>query len=267
MRARLRPGVVAAGLLVLLFALSWAVPGTAVQVTGATGPPLAPPSRDFPLGTDENGLSVLALTLYGARRSLLVGVLATLAAVAVGASVGVLAGHFSGWPDAVLGRVTEWFLVLPSLPLAITLGAVLGPGIAPLVIAIAATSWAAMARVTRAAVISVESEPYLERSRALGAGHRHLLRTHVLPAIAPVVAANTTLNLASALLSEAALSFLGLGEPGLVSWGSMLRQAGTSGAVTAGAWWYLLAPGCAITAVVLACSVAGRLVEPGDRSP
>jgi peptide/nickel transport system permease protein len=175
--------------------------------------------------------------------------------------VGVLTGHFTGWLGTVLARVTEWFLVLPSLPFAITLAGVLGSGLTSLIVAIGVTEWARVARVIRAAVISEEARPHMERTRSLGAGHLHQLQVHVLPALLPVIVANTTLTLGNALLSEATLTFLGLGEPGVVSWGTMLRQAASSGAVTAGAWWYLLAPGCAITTVVLACGLAGHLAE------
>jgi peptide/nickel transport system permease protein len=232
-----------------------------LDVTAATGPSLAPPSSQFPLGTDETGRSVLPLTVWGARISLTVGLLATALGVGLGALVGVIAGHFPGWPTALLVRVTDWFLVLPALPLAVALAAVLDRGILAVVLAVAATTWAGVARVIRAQVLAVEASPFLERAKALGGGHWHQLRIHVLPAILPLVFATATLNMANAILAEATLSFLGLGEPGQVSWGSMLRHAITAGAVTTGAWWYLLPPGAAITVVVLTFGLCGRSLE------
>jgi peptide/nickel transport system permease protein len=232
-----------------------------LSVVDATGPPLAPPSLRFPLGTDEAGRSVLTLTVWGSRASLLVGFTAMALAVGTGTLAGLLSAHFGGWAGAALGRVGDWFLVLPQLPFAIALASVLRPGAGPVILAIAATSWAGVARVVRAAVLSVEAQPFLERVRVLGGGHWHQLRAHVLPAITPLVIANAAMTLANAVLTEATLSFLGLGDPGQVSWGSMLRLATVSGAATAGDWWYVLAPGLAIVAVVLAFSGCGRALQ------
>jgi peptide/nickel transport system permease protein len=236
-------------------------PRRSVSPVNATGPALAGPSRDYPFGTDENGVSVLALTLWGARTSLLVGFAATAAAVAIGTMVGVAGGHFGGWPGAALGRVTEWFLVLPQVPFAVVVGAVLRPGTWAVVAAVAVTSWAVVARVVRAGVLVIEVRPHLDRVLALGAGHWHRLREHVLPAVLPLVLANASLTLANAILAEATLAFLGLGDPEQVSWGSMLRRATLAGAATAGAWWYLLVPGVAIIVVVLAFGACARAVE------
>jgi peptide/nickel transport system permease protein len=227
----------------------------ALSVTAATAPPLAPPSLRHPFGTDENGLSVLTLTAVGARLSMTVGALATVGAVGVGTAVGMAAGVLSRRPAALLTWLTDWFLTMPQVPLAITLVAVLRPGVAPLVLAIALTSWAPVARVVRAAVLVARSQPYLDRVRGLGAGDWHLARVHLLPDVMPIIAVNGALTLANAILAEAAFSFLGLGDAAQVSWGSMLRQASLSGALTAGAWWYLLAPGLAVIAVVLAAGV------------
>ena len=237
------------------------VPPAARSVIDATGPTLAPPSGRYPLGTDENGLSVLALLVAGARESLLVGFLATGLAVGVGALVGTVTGYFRGAPSAVLRWLTEWFLVLPQVPFAMVLAGVLRPGAGPLVLAIAATSWAGVARVVRAGVLTARTRPHLQRVAALGAGHWHRIRFHILPAVLPLVAANATLSLANAVLAEATLSFLGLGDPSQPSWGSMLRQAAVSGAISAGAWWYLLFPGLAVMLVVLAFSACGHALD------
>jgi len=234
----------------------------ALDVTKATGANLAPPSAGFPLGTDESGRSVLTLTLWGARISLLVGLVATLLSMGIGTSIGITAGFFGGrWIDTVLARIIDWFLVIPFLPLAIVLAAVLGRSLTNIIIVIGVTSWPGTARIIRSQTLSVRERPYVERARALGAGNWHLVSRHVLPNVVPLIFANTVLVVAVAILSESTLSFLGLGDPSAVSWGSMLEGAFNSGAVSAGAWWYLLAPGLAIVVVVLAFTMCGQALE------
>lgn len=256
-----------AGLIVLVVIVLLAVLAplisdrSGLDVTHATGGILQPPSGGFLLGTDESGRSVLLLLLWGARISLLVGLAATLLSVGVGTIVGVVMAHFGGWVQAVLMRVTDFFLVLPSLVLAAVLSTVLTPGIGSIIIAIGATAWPTTARLVRSQTLAVESRPYIERSWALGAGHWHVIGKHVLPAVAPLVFANTTLNVANSIITESTLSFLGLGDPNSPSWGSMLHNALQTGAVTAKAWWYLLPPGLAIGVVVLAFMMCGRALE------
>jgi peptide/nickel transport system permease protein len=232
-----------------------------LDVTQAPGDRLEAPSSQFLLGTDESGRSVLLLTLWGARISLLVGVTATLLAMGIGTLVGISAGHFGGWFSGLLMRINDWFLVLPRLVLAIALAAVLGPSLTTIIIAIGVTSWAGTARLIRAQTLAVEARPYLERAKALGAGHWYQMTRHVLPNVMPLVLASTTLEVASAVLAEATLAFLGLGDPSRISWGGMLSRANSSGAITYGAWWYLLTPGLAILVVVLCFTLCGRALE------
>jgi len=230
-------------------------------VTQATGEDLAPPSAEYPLGTDDNGRSVLSLLIHGTRISLFVGLLATLISMALGTFVGIASGHFRGWTAAALYRVTEWFLVVPFLPLAIVLATVLGRGLYVIAFVIGVTSWAGTALLIRAQTLSVEAEPFLERARALGAGHWHLMSRHVLPNVMPMVFANTTLTVAIAILSETTLSFLGLGDPTNISWGSMLDAAFQAGAITTEAWWFILPPGICVVVVVLSFTLIGRALE------
>src|SRR5918998_1520827 len=159
---------------------------------------------------------------------------------------GIAARPFPGGFSGLLMRVTDWLMGLPRLVLAIALASVLGPSLVTIIVAIGVTSWPGTARLIRAQTLAVEARPYLERARALGAGHWHQMTRHVLPNVMPLVLASTTLEVASAILAEATLSFLGLGDPTRVSWGTMLSRANSSGAVTFGAWWYLLPPGIAI---------------------
>jgi peptide/nickel transport system permease protein len=232
-----------------------------LDVVHAPGGPLQPPSGRFPLGTDIDGRSVLVLTLWGARISLLVGCCATVLSVFIGTVAGIAAAHFGGWVSAVLLRFTDFFLVLPSLVLAIALSSVLPQGVATIILAIGVTSWPTTARLVRAQTLTVESRPYIERAKALGGGHLHVIGKHVLPGVLPLVLANTTLVIGNSIIAESTLSFLGLGDPSVVSWGAMLQRALTSGAVTGGAWWYLLPPGVAIVAVVLCFTLVGRALE------
>ena len=232
-----------------------------LEVTQATGGVLQPPSAEYPLGTDESGRSVLALVVWGTRVSLLVGICATVISIAIGTLIGISSGHFRGFSGAVLERVTDWFLVIPFLPLAIVLATVLGSSLLNIIVVIGITSWPGTARLVRAQTLSVEARPYLERARVLGGGHWHQMSRHVLPNVMPLVLANTTLTVAIAILSETTLSFLGLGDPFRVSWGSMLDNAFSAGAISAGAWWYLLPPGLCVVAVVLAFTLVGRALE------
>ena len=232
-----------------------------LSVTQADGPILAPPSREYWLGTDANGRSVLTLLIWGARISLFVGLMATLISVLIGTVVGLTSGYFGRWVGAVLFRLTEWFLVIPFLPLAIVLATVLGRSLLNIVIVIGVTSWPGTALLIRSQVLSIKERPYVERSRALGAGHRHLLSKHLLPNVVPIIFANTTLAVAVAILSETTLSFLGLGDPTRVSWGSMLDDAYSVGAITTGSWWYFVPPGVCVVLVVLAFTLVGQALE------
>ncbi|WP_425558803.1 ABC transporter permease [Catenulispora subtropica] len=227
----------------------------------APGMPRQAPSGDFLLGTDGYGRSMVDVTIWGARISLTVGLLATLLAVGIGALVGVTAGHFGGWPGTVLMRVTDWFLVLPVLVLATALASVLKPGVGTVVVAIGVTSWPTTARVVRAQTLSVEARPYIERAKALGGGHWHVMRRHILPNVMPLMLAQATLTVSGAILAEATLAFLGLGDPTKVSWGTTLQLARQVGAVSANDWWILLPPGAAIVAVALAFTLVGRALE------
>ncbi|GAA2654700.1 ABC transporter permease [Nonomuraea recticatena] len=261
---RQRAGVVGAVVLLVFVVLAVITPlitdRTGMDVTKATGEKMAPPSLEFLLGTDESGRSILLMILWGSRVSLLIGFLSALLSMVIGTVVGIAAGHFRGWASATLMRITDWFLVLPSLVLALVLSAILGGSTSTIILAIGITSWASTARLIRAQTLAVEARPYIERSKALGAGHWHVMTRHVLPNVAPLVLANTTLQVASAIVAESTLAFLGA-DSGQASWGQLLRGSYDWGAATAGAWWYILAPGLCIVAVVLAFTLCGRAME------
>ena len=232
-----------------------------LEASRATGGVLEPPSGEFWLGTDERGRSILTLLIWGARISLFVGLLATLISMVIGTLMGLMSGFFEGWPAQVLFRITEWFLVLPFIPLAMVLASVLGRSLLNIVIVIGVTGWAATALLIRSQTLSIKERPYLERAKVLGAGRWHQMTRHILPNVMPMVFANTTLTVALAILAETTLSFLGLGDPTRVSWGSMLESAFSVGAMTTGAWWYIVPPGVCVVLVVLAFTLVGQALE------
>ncbi|MEU0796414.1 ABC transporter permease [Amycolatopsis sp. NPDC005961] len=232
-----------------------------LDVTKATGQPLSPPTSEFWLGTDNFGRSVLLMTVWGSRISLLVGFSAALLSVIIGTLIGITAAHFGGWVSATLLRFTDFFLVLPSLILAIALSAVLPKGVGTIIIAIGLTAWPSTARLVRAQTLTIESRPYIERSHALGGGHLHVIGKHVLPGVMPLVLANTTLVVGNSVIADATLSFLGVGDPNSVTWGLVLESALNNGAISRGAWWNVLPPGIAIVLVVLFFTLVGRGLE------
>jgi peptide/nickel transport system permease protein len=222
---------------------------------------LAKPSPDHLLGTTEQGSDVFSQLLVGARVSIVVGFAAALISAVLGSAVGLAGGYFGGWTDRSLDALENWFLVIPTLPLMIVLARLLEPSLTVLILVIGLTSWAGTGRIVRAQVFTLRERAFVERARALGAKDSYIIRTHILPNTLPLIFANTVLIVAVAILSEAALAFLGLGDPTRISWGTMLENAFNSGAPSAGAWWYVIPPGLCITLLVLAVSLLGYLFE------
>jgi peptide/nickel transport system permease protein len=254
------------GLIILSFFIAVAIfatfaDETGTRITEATGPRVAPPSLEYPLGTDDQGRSVLTLTIQGARVSLLVGLTATAITMVIGSAVGLIAGFRSGWMDQLLMRITDWGLVIPWLVLAISLASIFGQSLFIIILVIGLTTWPSTARLVRAQTLSVKERLYVERARALGARNWHLISRHLLPNVMPVIMANTVLIVAIAILSETALSFLGLGDPFSLSWGQILEQASNGAAATRGAWWWLGAPGVCIVLVVLSFTMIGFALD------
>jgi peptide/nickel transport system permease protein len=260
-----RAGTIGLGILVVFTVVALLAPLIApaegLQVTKATGGILEAPSGEYWLGTDDKGRSVHTLLISGSRISLFVGLAATFISMVIGTLVGLTSGYFEGWLGAVLFRLTEWFLVIPFLPLAIVMATVLGRSLVNIVIVIGVTSWPGTALLIRSQTLTIRERPYLERARVLGAGSAHQIRRHILPNVMPMVFANTTLTVAIAILTETTLSFLGLGDPTRVSWGSMLDEAFGVGAITTGAWWFIVPPGVCVVLVVLSFTLVGQALE------
>jgi len=263
---RSTPGMIGLAVLVLFVLVALAAPLLADEAglsaaNSTDNPAWASPSEFGPLGTDQLGRDIWTQLVWGSRVSLLVGLAATILASVIGMTVGIVAGFYGGAVGSVLMRVTEWFLVIPFLPLAIVLAAVLGPSIQNIIIVIGITSWPSMARLIRAQVLTLKERLYVDRSRALGASQGHLMFRHILPSVSGLILANTTLTVPIAILSETTLSFLGFGDPSRPSWGKMLEDAFARGALTEEAWWWYVPPGVAIVLVVLAFVLCGRALE------
>jgi peptide/nickel transport system permease protein len=261
-----RPGMIGLVFLGLVVVMALSAPLLADDaglraINSTDNPAFASPSEFGPLGTDGLGRDVLTQFIWGSRISLLVGLAATVLAMLIGSVVGIAAGFFGGRIGGLLMRITEWFLVIPFLPLAIALAAILGPSIRNIIIVIGITSWPSTARLIHAQVLTLKERDYVDRSRALGASDWHVMTRHIVPNVSPLILANTTLTVPIVILSEATLSFLGLGDPTNASWGQMLDDAFESGAVTVEAWWYIVPPGLGIMLVVLAFTLVGQALE------
>ncbi|WP_281941111.1 ABC transporter permease [Micromonospora sp. AKA38] len=216
---------------------------------------LRPPSGAHPFGTDELGRDVLSRVLVAARVSLQVGVVSVGIALVAGMTLGLFAGYYRGWLDSVLMRCMDVLFAFPVLLLAVAIVAVLGPGLLTAMVAIGVVYTPIFARITRAGVLAVREQVFVRAAVSIGASDLRIMRRHVLPNIAAPLIVQTSLSLAFAILSEAALSFLGLGiQPPAPAWGRMLFDG--RGFVT-DAWWLGVFPGAAIFLTVLAFNLVG----------
>ena len=250
--ALLGGAVVAFFLIVALLAPILPVPGPAETDWSAVR---KAPSAAHPFGTDEIGRDVLSRMIWGAQASLLAGVVSVAIAVLLGVPLGMLAGYLRGWTDAVISRFTEALLAAPFLILAIALAAFLGPSLQNAMIAIGLSAMPIFIRLARAQTLSVMTEDYVESARAVGIGHLGLIRRYILPNILPPIIVQSTLTIATAIIAEASLSFLGLGQqPPAPSWGAMLNIAKN---FLEQAPWMALYPGIAIFLVVLGFNLLG----------
>ncbi len=221
----------------------------------------AAPSGAHPLGLDDGGQDIRTLLLYSTRTTLLVGFGATVIAIGIGALVGVVAGYAGGRTDGWLMRLTDFFLVVPEVPLMMIIAAVWGTGLAKLVMVIGLILWTWTARVIRSQTKSLRERVYVRRARALGAGPGHVVMRHVLPQLAPLLVVCGVLAFAVAVFDETALSFLGLGDPNRPSLGRMIALASQAGAVSNNAWWAILYPGLVVTAIILSLTMMGTALE------
>src|SRR4051794_18066273 len=214
-----------------------------------------PPSASHWFGTDDLGRDILTRVIYGARASLLAGAISVGIALGIGVPFGLLSGYRGGFIDSLISRITDWRLACPFLILAIALAAFLGPSLGNAMIAIGITTTPIFVRLTRAQVMSVNVEDYIEAARAMGNPRWRIALFHILPNIMPALLVQVTLSIAAAIIAEAALSFLGLGQqPPAPSWGSMLNAAQR---FLTNAPWMAIWPGLAIFLVVLSLNLVG----------
>lgn len=239
------------GLLVLVAISPLVFPGDPFRLAGK---PLQPPDRAFLLGTDTLGRDVAAGIAYGARTSLLIGVGSTLGAILFGALVGGFAGYYRGGVEIVLMRVTEFFQTIPAFVLAILIVAILSPSVPSEIIAIAAVSWPGIARLVRGEFVALGGREFVQACAGLGASDARIIFRHMLPNCASSIIAVGSLLIGTSILTEAGLSFLGLGDPNVMSWG-LIISAGR--AVLRSAWWICTFPGIAILLTVLGVNLVG----------
>lgn len=263
-----RQGKVGLVILVLFVLLAVAAPLLAdarglnpVFARSAGNPQWGSPGEFAPLGTDHIRRSVWAQFVWGSRVSLFVGLAATVLTMLIGSIVGIVSGFLGGRIDAFMMRITEWFLVIPFLPLAIVLASVLGRSVWNIILVIGVTSWPSTARLLRAQVLTVKQRLFVDRARSLGAKGGHLVLHHILPNVSGLILANATLAVPISILTETTLSFLGLGDPSSASWGKTLEEAFVNGAMARNAWWYFVPAGLGILVVVLAFTMIGRTLE------
>ncbi|MET0314128.1 MAG: ABC transporter permease [Hansschlegelia sp.] len=234
-------------------AAPWLYPADPLEMAAI---PLQPPGADpaFPLGTDMLGRDIAAGVFHGARVSLLIGLVATLVSLVIGVGIGAVAGYFGGTLDKALMRVTELFQTIPPFLFTLAIVAILQPSIPTIVGAIGVTSWPSLARLVRAEALRLRRSELVEASIALGAGDARIIFQHVLPnALAPIVV-SASIMVATAILTESSLAFLGLGDPNVVTWGGMV---GAGREVLRTDWYVATLPGVAILVAVLALNLLG----------
>ncbi|MCL5735817.1 MAG: ABC transporter permease [Actinobacteria bacterium] len=228
---------------------------TAIDTSKVAQQSLLSPSADHPFGTDKLGRDILSRTIYGARVSLIVGVVAVAIMVVIGLILGAVAAYYGGWWDSIVMRTADVFFAFPYILFSIVLIALLGFGLQTVFIAIGVIGWPSIARVFRSSILSVKNNEYVDAARAMGASTPRILFRHIMPnAVAPIIVYGT-MSIGGAILTEAALSFLGVGvQPPAPTWGNMLSEARSS---LFTAPWLMLYPGLAILTTVLAFVLLG----------
>jgi len=246
-------GVFALAMMLVLVIVGVCAPWIADYPNGYSDAVLASPSAGHWFGTDNLGRDIFAEVVWGTRISMTVGFSASILAITIGVLIGMLGAYFPK-VDAALGMIVDLSLSLPVLPLMILVAALAGPSLGTIILVISFFSWPEVARVVRSQALSVVGLPYMDAARVLGGGHRWILRRHLLPAVAPVITVTVVLTASRAVVSEAGLSFLGMGDPNSWSWGRILYESQQSGSMTS-AWWTTLFPSLAILMLVVAATL------------
>ncbi len=253
-----RVGIIIIGFFVLMAVFGpLLMPFKTTEIADSRADVFNAPSFEHLLGTDNQGRDVLAYLVNGARSSLMVGLTATIISMVLGTIIGIAAGYLGGWIDNLLMRVTDFFLVLPWLPFCMVLAAILGNSVWNIILVIGLTGWSSTARVIRAQTLSVKEQQYVERTVSIGAKKGYIMMKHILPNVFPLVFSEGILIVSSSILTETSLAFLGLGDPTNPSWGTMLNDAYSTGAMTVGAWWDFITPGICVILVALGFTLMG----------
>jgi len=213
------------------------------------------------MGTDWWGRDLFLGILWGAPAALLIGLLTSTVSVGIGVFLGVLSGFYGGKVDEIVQRITDYFLILPILPLLIFLSFILRPSIWNLIWLLSVFGWPGITKVVRSIALQIRESGYVEAAKALGASNMRILVRHVLPQTLPYAFANIALNVPTAIFAEASLSFLGLGDPVLPTWGKILGEAQAGGAAVAGYWWWVLIPGLCIILVAMSFALLGNALD------
>ncbi|MFB6188572.1 MAG: ABC transporter permease [Halapricum sp.] len=216
---------------------------------------------NYILGTTAQGYDILSQLLYGARPALIVGLVAAIMTVGIGTMVGLTAGYYGGYVDDVLMRLVDFVYGLPLLPTAIVLVTLMGPGLDSIILAFVLLQWRTSARVIRAQVLSLRERSFVKAAKVAGASNWRIISRHIAPNVLPMAFLYAAFAIAWAILTEAGVSFLGLGDPNSVSWGVMLQSARVYSAMTEGAWWWFVPPGICIALVVISGFLIGRGYE------
>ncbi len=223
-------------------------------------PGVAPSGNRYILGTDVFGGDIFTQLLYATRTELVVGLVAAVISAGLGTIVGLISGYYGGWVDTILMRLTDIFLTLPILVVALLLAAVLGPSIGNIILIIAIFSWAGVARVIRAQTLSLKNRSFIDAARVSGASNRTIILRHLGPNVLPLTFLYMVFTISAAIITEAILAFLGRGDPTAMTWGMLLQCLQISGN-TLTAWWWLLPPGLSITLLSLAFYLIGRAFD------
>ncbi|UFX12732.1 ABC transporter permease [Sinorhizobium meliloti] len=267
-------GLAALAFFLLLAAAPDLIVGPLETAVTADGDFLVPPDRHHIFGTDEIGRDVLNLVVHGSRISLTIALVATIISLLVGTAVGISAGYYGGRIETWLMRMTDFFFVVPPFVLALVIAPVfvevVGRGrdilgfrssLFVTVLVIGLTSWSFVARIIRSQTLSLKERTFVDRARVVGSSDFNIMARHILPNLVPQIAANGALVVANAIYIETSLSFLGLGDPLQPSWGTLLSLGQRAGAASAGAWWYLGAPGACVLVVSLGFVLFGNALD------
>ncbi len=253
-------GMLAVALIMAFFAPVLAPYNPEDRVDATPSDILAPPDAQHWLGRDDAGKDVLSLLIYGARVSLIVGFVSSFFSMFIGSTVGLIAGYYGGRVSNVLMRFTDFLMVIPDLPLMLVIISVWGRGLWKIILVISVLYWTYTARLVRSQVLSIKERQFVLRAHALGASDFRIIVQHILPQVMPLIIAQAVLDISSSIIAESTLSFLGLGDPTLISWGMMLNFA-FERAISRMAWWFLLPPGIMIVWVSLAIILIGTALE------